>query len=151
MKSMRANHFVNKDGPTIQSDPHAVYLTGSNAVATVPSSCSDTITPSCLRALYKTSDYVPRATKKNKLGVAGYLNEFASRADLQVRSPTDSRTEYVKADSLAIVPYFQKTFFKSFRPDAVNSSYSTVLVNNGGDDQTQPGVEVRRLWKGPVA
>ena len=79
MKSMRANHFVNKDGPTIQSDPHAVYLTGSNALATVPSSCSDTITPSCLRALYKTSDYVPRATKKNKLGVAGYLNEFATK------------------------------------------------------------------------
>lgn len=51
---------------------------------TVPSSCLTTITPACLRALYKTSTYVPNATNVNKIGIAGYLDEFANRADLQV-------------------------------------------------------------------
>lgn len=32
-----------------------------------------TVTPTCLRLLYKTLTYVPRASSKNKLGVAGYL------------------------------------------------------------------------------
>ena len=84
MKSMRATSFVNEDGPTIESDLN-VALKGSNSLATVPSSCVNTITPSCLRALYNVGDYVPRATKVNRLGVAGYLDEFANRADLQVR------------------------------------------------------------------
>ena len=57
----------------------------SNAVnVAVPSSCSSTITPTCLRDLYNTSTYVPAATNVNKLGVAGYLGEFASTSDLQV-------------------------------------------------------------------
>ncbi|PIL34082.1 hypothetical protein GSI_03793 [Ganoderma sinense ZZ0214-1] len=116
MKSMKATSFIHEGGPTIQSDPNLARLTGPNSLATVPSSCATTITPSCLRALYKTSDYTPSATKQNRLGVVGYLAEYANRADLD-------------------------TFFKSFRPDAVNSSYTTVLVNGGGDDQSRPGVE----------
>ena len=48
------------------------------------STCDEFITPDCLRALYNTSTYVPKATNVNKLGVAGYLDEFANDADLQV-------------------------------------------------------------------
>jgi tripeptidyl-peptidase-1 len=84
--------------------------------AAVPASCRTTITPSCLRALYKTANYVPASTSINKLGVAGYLSEFANRADLQ-------------------------TFFSKFRTDAAGGSYTTVQVNGGGDDQNNPGVE----------
>ena len=87
MKSMRVTSFVNKNAPTLESDPLLASLTGLTSLATVPSSCSTTITPSCLRALYNTADYVPAATDKNILGVAGYLNEFANRADLQVCTP----------------------------------------------------------------
>lgn len=51
----------------------------------VPRACSSIITPSCLRALYNTTDYAPASTDRNQLGVAGYLNEYANNADLQVR------------------------------------------------------------------
>jgi tripeptidyl-peptidase-1 len=44
------------------------------------------------------------------------LDEFANRQDLQ-------------------------TFFRSFRPDAVGSSFTTIRVNGGGDDQNDPGIE----------
>ncbi|KAI8969372.1 subtilisin-like protein [Trametes punicea] len=117
MKSMKATSFVQKDAPTIESDADFAHLLKDpTSLATVPSSCSTTITPACLRALYNTASYVPAATDKNSLGVAGYLNEFANRADLQ-------------------------TFFQRFRTDAVGTSFVTVEVNGGGDDQSEPGVE----------
>lgn len=55
-------------------------------LATVPASCATTITPACLRALYNTTSYTPAATATNKMGIAGYLEEFANNADLQVRT-----------------------------------------------------------------
>jgi len=50
----------------------------------VSPTCNDQITPSCLNALYNIS-YTPVSTKNNSLGVAGYLNQYANHADLQVR------------------------------------------------------------------
>ena len=93
MKSMRATSHVNFDAPTVESDANIAHLlTSPKSLATVPSSCSTTITPACLRALYNTSTYVPAATDVNILGVAGYLDEFANRADLQVNHlPLTSR------------------------------------------------------------
>ena len=86
MKSMKATSFVQEDAPTIESDADFAHLLkGPGSLATVPSSCSTTITPACLRALYNTVNYTPQATDRNILGVAGYLEEFANRADLQVR------------------------------------------------------------------
>ncbi|RPD64171.1 subtilisin-like protein [Lentinus tigrinus ALCF2SS1-7] len=117
MKSMKATSFIQEDAPTIENDADFAHLLkGPGSLATVPSSCSTTITPACLRALYNTVNYTPKATTKNSLGVAGYLDEFANRADLQ-------------------------TFFQRFRSDAVGSNFTTVRVNNGGDDQSDPGVE----------
>jgi tripeptidyl-peptidase-1 len=69
-----------------------------------------------LRGLYNTVDYVPAATNSNVLGIAGYLNEYANKADLQ-------------------------TFFKKYRTDAVGRTFTTVKVNGGLDDQSNPGVE----------
>jgi len=110
LRSMRTTSFLQPDiRPIVEDAPF-------NISATVPTSCRTTITPSCLRGLYNTASYVPKATNVNQLGVAGYLNEYANRADLQ-------------------------TFFNSFRTDAVGSSYTTVLVNGGLDDQSIPGVE----------
>ncbi|KAF8801356.1 subtilisin-like protein [Phlegmacium glaucopus] len=79
-------------------------------------SCNTIITPACLRVLYNTSSYVPVSTDVNKLAVAGYLDEFANYADLQ-------------------------TFFKKYRTDAVGSTFTTVQVNGGGNDQSNPGIE----------
>ncbi|KAF9448925.1 subtilisin-like protein [Macrolepiota fuliginosa MF-IS2] len=81
-----------------------------------PSSCDSKITPDCLRTLYNTEGYAPRAAHKNTLGIAGYLEDYANHADLQA-------------------------FYKQFRPDATGFNYSTVRVNGGLDDQTKPGVE----------
>ena len=85
MRSMRATSFLQPHIKPLENDhDFAAALTGPGSLATVPSSCSSTITPSCLRALYNSSTYVPKATATNKLGVAGYLDEFANNADLQV-------------------------------------------------------------------
>ena len=46
--------------------------------------CKNKITPSCLDALYNIS-YTPASTKKNSVGVPGFLNEYANHADLKVR------------------------------------------------------------------
>ncbi|THH15737.1 hypothetical protein EW146_g4775 [Bondarzewia mesenterica] len=89
---------------------------GSLATQAVPSSCGSTITPACLRALYNTTAYTPKATSSNTLGVAGYLDEFANHADLQ-------------------------TFLGRFRSDAAGADFTVVQVNGGGNDQTNPGVE----------
>ncbi|RDB15869.1 putative tripeptidyl-peptidase SED2 [Hypsizygus marmoreus] len=115
LRSMRTTSFLQPNIKPIEDTAPAPDLT-FNINAAVPSSCSTTITPACLRALYNTSTYVPSATGVNKLGVAGYLQQFANRADLQ-------------------------TFFNRFRTDAAGSSYTTVLVNGGGDNQANPGVE----------
>ncbi|GLB43381.1 putative pro-kumamolisin, activation domain [Lyophyllum shimeji] len=112
VRSMRKTSFLQPNAPTLEHDMSQEL----HVDAAVPSSCSSTITPSCLRGLYNTTNYVPKATSVNMLGVAGYLGEYANRADLQ-------------------------TFFRTFRTDAVGSSYSTVLVNGGLDDQSNPGVE----------
>ena len=61
-----------------------VQDTSSVPEGTLSPSCNATITPACLRALYNTSSYVPVSTKVNKLAVAGYGDEFANYADLQV-------------------------------------------------------------------
>lgn len=42
------------------------------------------ITPTRIKELYKTADYIPSATSINKMGVTGYWNFFANLADLQV-------------------------------------------------------------------
>ena len=86
-------------------------------LATVPSSCGSTITPACLRALYNTTSYTPKATATNKLGVAGYLDEYAVHSDL-------------------------KTFLNRFRSDAASADFTVVQVNGGGNDQSDPGTEV---------
>ncbi|GJE91255.1 subtilisin-like protein [Phanerochaete sordida] len=117
MRSMRSTSFLQPHIQPLDNDIEtAPKLTGPHSLATVPSSCATTITPACLRALYNTTSYVPQATNVNKLGVAGYLSEFANDADLQ-------------------------TFFKKFRTDAVGGTFQHVQVNGGGNNQNQPGVE----------
>lgn len=76
MKAMKATSFVesqDKDSSIVDE-----------LVNGVDASCSTKITPDCLRSLYNSSTYVPSATDENYLGIAGYLNEYANHADLQV-------------------------------------------------------------------
>ncbi|KAF9025365.1 subtilisin-like protein [Hymenopellis radicata] len=77
--------------------------------------CDTNVTVSCLRDMYKTKDYVPAAAD-NVLGVAGYLDEWANYVDLE-------------------------DFMGVFRPDEARSSFETVLVHGGVNDQSQAGSE----------
>lgn len=117
LHQMRATGFIVPEGfHPVTSDAEPERLVRPGRLATLPSSCSSTITPTCLRILYGTDAYVPAATATNKLGVAGYLGEFANDADLQ-------------------------TFFQQFRPDAAGTKFTHVQLNGGGNNQSQPGVE----------
>ncbi|KZT21194.1 subtilisin-like protein [Neolentinus lepideus HHB14362 ss-1] len=116
IKSMKATSFRETGLPTVDKDDFQNELASLGSLATVPSSCSSTITPSCLRALYNTSSYTPQATSTNQLGVAGYLGEYATHSDLQ-------------------------TFLQKFRSDAAGADFTVVQVNGGGNDQSNPGTE----------
>jgi tripeptidyl-peptidase-1 len=73
-------------------------------------SCSEYITVSCLLQLYNANSYTPAATKKNSIGVTGYLGQFANVADLQ-------------------------NFYSKERPAAKNSTFNTVLIKGGQNSQ----------------
>lgn len=73
--------------------------------------CNSTITPECLRALYKVGDYTADPSVKTILGIAGYLEEYA------------------KHDAL-------DEFLGKFAPYAVHQNFTTLLVNGGLNNQT---------------
>ncbi|KAK7467531.1 hypothetical protein VKT23_004584 [Stygiomarasmius scandens] len=107
LKSMRATSFLQPEIPALSL----------KIDATAPAaSCNTVITPTCLRDLYNTIDYTVTQAGTNKLGVAGYLDEFANFDDL-------------------------KTFTRRFRTDATNATFDVVQISNGGNDQNDPGVE----------
>ncbi|KAF7422431.1 hypothetical protein PC9H_010587 [Pleurotus ostreatus] len=113
-EAMRVNSFMQPEVPTMQYD-----LNQFNADADageIPASCARQVTPYCLRLLYKTIDYVPGATDRNKLGVTGYLKEYTSNNDLQ-------------------------EFFKRFRPEALGTKLNITLVHDGLNDDERPGTE----------
>jgi len=86
--------------------------------ATPAASCNTTITPSCLQALYNIPT-TPATNKSNGIGVAGFSDQFANKADLT-------------------------TFLKDLRPDMSSStSFALLSVDGGTNSQTasQAGVE----------
>lgn len=89
-----------------------------SGAAKVNASCAAVITPDCLMNLYQTKGYKTKATKKNALGLAGYLEQYANKKDLQ-------------------------QFFTTLDKPDVNSSFKFVGINGGINPQTQAdaGVE----------
>ncbi|KAK8188187.1 peptidase S8/S53 domain-containing protein [Phyllosticta capitalensis] len=74
----------------------------------------DYVTPTCLRTLYGTIDYVPQAAGQNKVGLANYLNETNNRSDVSI-------------------------FLSQFRSDATKAAFNfTIEVIDGGDNQQTP-------------
>ncbi len=88
----------------------------SREPVTVLSSRYDEVTPSYLRSLYRTAAYVPAATDRNRLGVAGFLNNYPSPADLT-------------------------TFLMEWRTAAVDTTLTVVQINNGPYDPSHPTIE----------
>ena len=77
----------------------------------VDASCNQTITVTCILELYNAVGFKASATNGNQIGITGYLEQFANIQDLQ-------------------------TFFAEQRPDAVNSTFKTILINGGENNQT---------------
>ena len=73
------------------------------------------VTPDYLRWLYKTFAYRPVSMRSNKIGIAGFINEYPSETDLT-------------------------KFMTEFRADATDANF-TVSKVNGGYDESLPGVE----------
>ena len=78
----KTSHFQpNVQASALKDDSTVLTLSG----LAVPTSCNTAITPTCLQDLYGTTGYTPKSTAVNSIGIAGYLNEFASTTDLRVR------------------------------------------------------------------
>ncbi|KAH9847188.1 family S53 protease [Lenzites betulinus] len=88
--------------PKIQ--PAAVNITPD----AVPASCSSTITPACLQALYGIPATLATTTS-NKLAVSGFIQQFANQADL-------------------------KSFLRALRPDLSSSTTFTLQTLDGGQN-----------------
>ncbi|KAH9027944.1 subtilisin-like protein [Lactarius pseudohatsudake] len=76
----------------------------------------DGVTPSYLRWLYKTSGYVPKATDRNALGIAGYRGNSPSPEDLAL-------------------------FMNEYRTDGKDATFTVTQVNGGGYDPGNPTLE----------
>ena len=120
--ALRQTSQLRPNGPTLpDGDPELQKeLVSLRPDSSVPANCSKIITPTCLRILYNSGGYVPRAKGQNQLGIAGYSGEYVSRSDL-------------------------KEFMTLFRPDAVRAQVSIVNVSGGNNDENNPGSEVRIL------
>ncbi|RYP64956.1 hypothetical protein DL771_008525 [Monosporascus sp. 5C6A] len=91
--------------------PRSVMLTTNVPTGELDvKSCNSTITPECLRALYKVNDTIADAKSKSILGVGGFLEQYA------------------KHDSLGL-------FLERYAPYAQKQNFTTYLVNGGRDDQ----------------
>ncbi|KAH9057768.1 subtilisin-like protein [Lactarius vividus] len=97
--------------------PQVYSSTGAEAQAkAVLSRREEGVTPSYLRSLYKTLGYVPRATDRNALGIAGYGGQFPSPQDLTL-------------------------FMNEFRTDGGDATFTVTQINGGGYDPASPGIE----------
>ncbi|KAH9060148.1 subtilisin-like protein [Lactarius vividus] len=74
------------------------------------------VKPSELRSLYKTAAYVPAATDRNVLAIAGFMDDYPSPADLT-------------------------TFMEECRTDAKDATFRVVQINGGGNDPNNPRPE----------
>ncbi|PCH43830.1 family S53 protease-like protein [Wolfiporia cocos MD-104 SS10] len=84
----------------------------------VASSCADTITPSCLQSLYGIPT-TAATDSSNKLGVSGYDDQYANKADLE-------------------------QFLQEFRPDVSDTTSFSLETLDGGSnsqDRDDAGVE----------
>jgi tripeptidyl-peptidase I len=109
------------NGPTLLKGTSEPLDMTAAVIPSIPASAQSPaiMTPVVLRRLYNTDNYEPRAAEKNKLGIVGYLQQFASQSDLTA-------------------------FMRRFRPDVdpERATFSVVTVNGGLNDQNHPTAEV---------
>ncbi|KAG1868043.1 peptidase S8/S53 domain-containing protein [Suillus tomentosus] len=102
-------HRTNQAQPAAPRPPGET-ITGP-AGNPVDASCNSTITLSCLRQLYNAENYQTTATNCNKLGITGYLDQYANNKDLQ-------------------------QFYLAQNPSAYGSNYTLVSIHDGKNNQS---------------
>ncbi len=101
---MRTTFRLDKEVPTTVAANAPPINVPSASGGHVDASCNETITITCLQELYNAVGYVPSATIGNKIGITGYLDQFANIQDLQ-------------------------SFFAKQRPDALGSNFTFISIN----------------------
>ncbi|KAM5534444.1 hypothetical protein V8D89_011911 [Ganoderma adspersum] len=106
------SHFSQSDtgATSVAADAPPINIPSASG-GHVDASCNATVTITCLQQLYNAVGFTPSAKNGNQIGITGYLEQFANIQDLQ-------------------------TFYTNQRPDALNSSFNTVLINGGQNNQT---------------
>ncbi|KAL1859372.1 Tripeptidyl-peptidase sed2 [Paecilomyces lecythidis] len=72
--------------------------------------CGSTVTPSCLRKLYKLDDFVATPNPRNKLGISGYLGQYARYSDFYA-------------------------FLKTYAPNEQDANFTVTSINGGVNPQ----------------
>lgn len=108
-------HHVSMIQPTTRfGDPSAnkrLFNTGSSSpLPDKDISCGTVVTPKCLRELYGLENTTATPDTRNKLGVAGFLEQYARHADL-------------------------KHFLETYEPDRADANFSVVSINGGLNEQ----------------
>ncbi|KAI9449976.1 subtilisin-like protein [Lactarius psammicola] len=103
-----------------RTPPHRVAAaqdkSGPEALVMARQGPQKVVTPSYLRELYDTQEYVPAAADRNAIANAGYDNEYPSPQDLSA-------------------------FMREYRTDGVDATFDVVQINGGGNDPSRPGIE----------
>lgn len=95
-------------------------FTPGSPVPDVSKVCNESaVTPTCLRTLYETIDYTPKAPGKNRVGLNNFLGETNIRTDI-------------------------KKFLQMYRPEAAGSAdtFQFEIIDNGRNDQVITPAEV---------
>ncbi|KAH8987133.1 subtilisin-like protein [Lactarius hatsudake] len=93
-----------------------VKATSGDLVTTLLGRADHEVTPPFLRWLYNSVEYVPAATDRNVLGIAGYAEDCPNPVDLT-------------------------TFMDRFHSPGTGATYTVVHVDNGGYDPNNPTLE----------
>ncbi|KAI5119608.1 hypothetical protein M0805_005778 [Coniferiporia weirii] len=109
MKKQRTTFRWSSNQEIASFSPSNPRITLPNGIS-VDASCNTTVTITCLKELYNAVGFNASSKIGNKIGITGYLDQFANIADLQL-------------------------FYADQRPDALNSSFDFVSVNGGQNSQ----------------
>jgi len=111
---MRSAFLDWKPRGSLASDTPTAYKNPVSGV-TVDRSCNETVTVKCLQQLYNALGYVPKVpTKENRIGVAGFLEQYANIEDLN-------------------------TFYADQVPQAAGTSFEFISVNG----EKQPKLKIQ--------
>ncbi|KAL9114174.1 MAG: hypothetical protein Q9227_001946 [Pyrenula ochraceoflavens] len=88
-------------------------LPAANGTGYDPALCNTTITPDCLRGLYQIGDFRADPNVGNRLGISGYLNQFAQYAEFN-------------------------SFISTYAPYAAGANFSVVSIDGGLNTQLPP-------------